>query len=41
MGEKDFGFKELYDLRLKATYNMRMGNRDIVEGETIARLDKI
>ena len=41
MEEKDFGFKELYDLRLKATYNMRIGNRDIVEGETIARLDKI
>ena len=41
MEEKEFGFKELYDLRLKATYNMRIGNREFVEGETIARFDSI
>ena len=41
MEEKEFGFKELYDLRIKATYNMKIGNREFVKGETITRLDKI
>lgn len=41
MEEKEFGFKELYDLRIKATYNMKIGNREFVKGETITRLDRI
>ena len=34
-------FKSLEDVHLKATYNMKIGNREFVEGETIALFDKI
>lgn len=38
----DFGsFKDLENVRLKATYNIELGNRLIVPGETIAFFDKI
>ena len=34
-------FKELYDVYLKATYPMEIGNRKFVPGEPIAHLDRI
>lgn len=34
-------FSDLYSVFLKATYNMKIGNREIEEGETIAIFDKI
>ena len=37
----DFGIKELYDVTLKATYEIEVGNRKIEVGETIAAFDKI
>ena len=36
-----FGFKELYDVQLKATYPMEIGNRRISVGEPIAIFDSI
>jgi len=36
-----FGFKELYDVQLKATYPMNIGDRKIVPGEPIAIFDSI
>ena len=38
---EEFGIKELYDVSLKATYNMEVGNQKISTGETIAAFDKI
>lgn len=37
----DFGIKELYDVTLKATYNIEVGNRKVDIGETVAAFDKI
>ena len=37
----DFGIKELYDVTLKATYNIEVGDRKIEAGETVAAFDKI
>ena len=37
----DFGIKELYDVTLKATYTIEVGNRKIEPGETVAAFDKI
>lgn len=37
----EFGLKELYDTRIKATYPMKINNREIEPGETIALFDKI
>ena len=37
----DFGIKELYDVSLKTTFPIEMGNRLIEENETIAVFDKI
>jgi hypothetical protein len=34
-------FKELYDVYLKATYPMEIGNRKFEVGEPIAHLDRI
>lgn len=34
-------FKDFESVRLKATYNMKIGDREIVPGETIAFFDKI
>ena len=39
--EENFGTKELYDVSLKSTFPMRIGNRQIEEGETIIHFDKI
>lgn len=39
--DSQFGMKELYDVNLKATYPMKINNRDIEIGEIIARFDKI
>lgn len=39
--ENNIGFKELYDVSLKATYPIEMGDRKIEIGETIAVFDKI
>ena len=36
-----FSFKEFEEVRLKATYNIEIGNRSIQAGETIAKFDKI
>lgn len=36
-----FGFKDLDSVRLKATYDIEIGNRTIEEGETIAYFDSI
>lgn len=35
------GFKELYEVSLKTTYPIEVGNRKIEIGETVARFDKI
>jgi hypothetical protein len=37
----NFGLKELYEVSLKATYPIEVGNRTIEIGETIAVFDKI
>ena len=37
----EFSLKELYDLKLKATYPMEIGDRSIESGEIIAYFDKI
>ena len=39
--ENNIGFKELYEVSLKATYPIEMGDRIIEIGETIAVFDKI
>lgn len=39
--EKLMGLKELYDLTLKATYPIEIGNRKIEEGEVILAFDNI
>lgn len=40
--DSEFGsFKLLEEVRLKATYNMRIGDKEFEEGETIAMFDKI
>lgn len=39
--ENNIGFKELYDVSLKATYPIEVGSRIIEVGETIAAFDKI
>ena len=39
--ENNIGFKELYEVALKATYPIEMGDRKIEVGETIAVFDKI
>ena len=39
--DKEFGLKELYDLTLKATYPIEIGDRVFEVGEVIARFDKI
>lgn len=41
MANNDIGFKELYEVSLKATYPIEMGDRKIEVGETIAAFDKI
>ena len=38
---ENIGFKELYDVSLKATYPIEIGDRKIEIGETIAVFDKI
>lgn len=38
---EQFGLKELYDVSLKSTYPMKIGNRNIEIGEKIAVFDKI
>lgn len=38
---EQFSMKELYDVSLKSTYPMKIGNRDIEIGEKIAVFDKI
>jgi hypothetical protein len=37
----NLGFKELYDVSLKATYSMELDGRTIESGETIAVFDRI
>jgi hypothetical protein len=37
----EIGFKELYQVSLKATYPMEVGGRQIEIGETVASFDKI
>ena len=39
--DNNIGFKELYEVSLKATYPIEMGDRKIEIGETIAVFDKI
>ena len=39
--EKFGSFKELYDVNLRATYNIEIGDRVYVPGEVITRFDKI
>jgi hypothetical protein len=39
--DNDIGFKELYEVSLKATYPIEMGDRKIEMGETIAVFDKL
>jgi intein/homing endonuclease len=41
MANNDIGFKELYEVSLKATYPIEMGDRKIEVGETIAVFDKV
>ena len=36
-----FSFKDFEKVHIKSTYNMKIGNREIKEGETIAYFDKI
>lgn len=39
--EREFSFKELYDVRLKLTYPIEIKNKNFEEGETVAFFDKI
>ena len=39
--ENNLGFKDLYDVTLKSTYNIEVGGRTIEPGEVIAIFDKI
>ena len=39
--DKEFGLKELYEVSLKATYPIEVGDRKIAPGENIAIFDKI
>lgn len=39
--ESRFSFKDLEKVTLKTTYNMKVGDREILPGEVIARFDKI
>ena len=39
--EDIFGTKELYDISLKSTFPMKIGEREIEEGESILHFDKI
>ena len=39
--ENNLGFKELYEVALKATYPIEMAGRIFEPGEVIARFDKI
>jgi hypothetical protein len=39
--ENEIGFKELYDVSLKATYPIEVDGETIEVGETIAHFDKI
>lgn len=39
--DKEFGLKELYEVSLKATYPIEVGDRKIAPGEVIAIFDKI
>jgi hypothetical protein len=39
--ENNIGFKELYEVSLKATYPIEIGDRRIEIGETVAAFDKI
>jgi hypothetical protein len=39
--ENNLGFKELYDVTLKSTYNIEVGGRTIEPGEVIAIFDRI
>ena len=39
--ENNIGFKELYEVSLKATYPIEIGDRKIEVGETVAAFDKI
>lgn len=39
--ENNLGFKELYDVTLKATYNIEVGGRTIEPGEVIAIFDRV
>lgn len=41
MALNEFGIKELYDVKLKATYPIEIGKRYIEEGETICFFDNI
>ena len=41
MAENEFGLRELYDVSLKATYPIEIGDRYIEEGEIIAYFDSI
>jgi hypothetical protein len=41
MDTNNIGFKELYEVSLKATYPIEMGDRKIEIGETIAAFDKL
>lgn len=38
---EEFSLKELYDVRIKSTYNIEIGKRKIDPGETIALFDKL
>jgi len=39
--ENRFSFKDFENVRLKATYNIEIGNRTITPGETIVKFDRI
>ena len=39
--ENNIGFKELYEVSIKATYPIEIGDRKIEVGETIAAFDRI
>jgi hypothetical protein len=41
MALNEFSLKELYDVKLKATYPIEIGDRRIKEGETICYFDSI
>lgn len=41
MAENEFSLKEMYDVSLKATYPIEIGDRFIEEGEIIAYFDNI